>query len=159
MPSIKGVVTDASRSLSRRHSSKIRTEIRRFIRQFPQLRFHVLLTPLDPEVSLGKFAFWVFNHGTLCSTLEKGGLNFQLLLVIDSDSGRANLSIGYGLEPFVSEAHLQSILQAGEEALRLEAYGDATLAILAQAAEVLHQIGDAIPRTYGMRPRAQSNEF
>lgn len=159
MPSLKGVLTDAGRLLSRRHAGKIRTEIRRFVRRFPQLRFHTLITRVPSDVALQKFAFWVFNQGTLCSTLDKGGLNFQLLLVIDSDSGRSNLSIGYGLEPFVSEAHLQRILQAGEEALGLEAYGEATLAILEEATEVLHEIGDAIPKTYGMRAKVQSTEF
>ena len=159
MPSLKGVITDAGRLLSRRQDGKILNEVRRFVRRFPQLRSHTLITRVPEDVPFEKFAFWVFNQGTLCSILDKGSLNFQLLLVVDSDSGRDNLSIGYGLELFVSVAHLQRVLAAGAKALGLEAYDEATLAILEKSTEVLHERGDAIPRSYGMRAKAQSTEF
>ena len=151
MPTLKGALSDLPHLLPSRQASKVRKELSRFERQFPQLDFTALITTAPSAEPLAKYAFWVFNGGGLCSHLHKGGLNFHILLVLDIEHQRANLSLGYGLEPFVSEDDLHSILSAGESLIVEENYGDAILAILAKASEVLQERSSAIPQIYGLR--------
>ena len=158
MPTLKGALSDMPRVLSIREASKVRGKIKQFARQFPQLDFNVLLTTVPSEEPLAKYAFWVFNGAGMCSHLHKGGLNFHLLLVIDIKHDRANLSVGYGLEPFVSEEDLGSVLGVASGLLREKAYGEAILEILAKSTDVLHERAEAIPRVYGLRRKRRPHE-
>ena len=158
MPKLKGALSDLPRVLSMREASKVRGKIRQFARQFPQLDFNVLLTTVSSEEPLAKYAFWVFNGAELCSHLDKGGLNFHLLLVIDARHDRANLYVGYGLEPFVSEEDLGSVLGVASRQLGEKAYGEAILEVLAKATEVLHERAEAIPEVYGLRRKRCAHE-
>lgn len=155
---VKGVLTDPERILSHRQGARIRRAISRFVRQFPQLQFHAVLIPVASEISLAKYSFWVFNGATFCSDLHKGGLNFHNLLLIDVEHRRANLSVGYGLEPFVEESDLASILGKAEALLRAEAYGEAVLAILEAATATWHAKSSLIPQTFGLRLKDRSRE-
>jgi uncharacterized membrane protein YgcG len=158
MPTLKGVLSDIPRVLSMREAAKVRGAIKQFARQFPQLDFNVLLTAVPSAEPLAKYAFWVFNGAGLCSRLHKGGLNFHLLLVIDTEHDRANLSVGYGLEPFVSEEDLVSVLAVASEQLGEKAFGEAILGILAKATEILHTRAEAVPQVYGLRRKRRSTE-
>jgi uncharacterized membrane protein YgcG len=42
-----------------------------------------------------------------------GEENFDMLLVVNTSAGAAALTVGYGLEPFVTEDDLESALAAG----------------------------------------------
>ncbi len=81
------------------------------------------------------------------------------LLLIDVDRRRANLSIGYGLEPFVSESMLDQILEAGRAALSVGAFGQAALAVLEVTTSVLHRKSEEIPETYGLRRKTRTSEW
>ena len=159
MPTLKGALSDMPRVLSMREASKVRALLRRFDRQFPQLSFNLLLTTVPSTEPLAKYAFWIFNGPELCSHLHKGGLNFHLLLVIDIEYDRANLSVGYGLEPFLSDEDLHSMLGVASTNIEKKAYGDAIPEIMAKAAEVLHERAEAIPQVYGLRRKRRSNEL
>ncbi len=158
LPTIKGVVTDLPHKLGYRDAAKARSAIRRFVRQFPDIRFHVILTGLHEEDSIAKYAFWIFNQSGICSTLHKGGLNFNILLVLDTAYQRANLSIGYGLEPFVSAAHLDAALSKSKDALKAEDYATTITTTLAELTNTLHEVGDKIPKTYGLRRKERPDD-
>lgn len=158
MPIIKGMLTDTERVLTGRQARRIRRRLRQMGKEFSQMRFHVVLMPVDAGISMAKFAFWIFNGASICSSLHKGGLNFHNLLLIDVDHQRANLSIGYGLEPFISEAGLAEILSAGEDMVLRRAYGEAVLAILDQAATTWHGQSAQIPRVFGLRRKGRPEE-
>lgn len=158
MPSVKGELSDMVEALSMREAGKVRGAIKQFVRQFPQLKFHVFLTSVASEFPIAKFAFWLFNGGCICSDLHKGGLNFHNLLLIDVEHRRSNLSIGYGLEPFLQDEDLTTILSAGQTLISKGTYGEAILAILDKATSILHERSDQIPKTFGLRPKTRHEE-
>jgi uncharacterized membrane protein YgcG len=151
MPVFKAMVTDPERILSHRQAGKLRREIKHFVRLFPQLRFHVALMPVAREIPLAAYAFWSFNGANLCSSLYKGGLNFHLLLLMDSEHERVNLSVGYGLEPFLPEGMLREMVAPGAPLLAEGAYGEAALAIIEESSRRLYAQSEAIPAIFGLR--------
>lgn len=152
LPAITPGISDPDRCLNWRERHRLGKAIRRFERRFPQLRFHLAVVDVAPEIPMAPYNFWLFNNSPLCSAIEKGGLNFHLLLLIDPSGCRANLMIGYGLEPFVSGADLDEIVGTSRELLNGGDFGEAALAVLASAMDRLTQISDAIPETYGLEP-------
>lgn len=156
VPRLPERLNDSSRILRPHERRSLTCKINHFSRQFPQIRFAVALRNLDEDIDLAEYAFWVFNRSELCSDLEKGGLNFYMLLLIDFKHNRANLSIGYGLDPFISNQALTQMVGAGEEALAQGHYAAAISAILDESARVLHEISEAIPATYGINPKDRS---
>ncbi len=157
MPTLKGELSDMVGILSPRQAGKIRTEIKRFAREFPQLQFHAFLTSVSSDHPISTYAFWLFNGSGMCSHLQKGGLNFHTLLVIDVEHGRSNLSVGYGIEPFVADDDLRRALEAGQEALQAKDYGQAVVAIIEMIREVYHEKSARIPQTFGMRPKTRDD--
>ena len=157
-PTLKGSLSDMVRALPSRQAAKVRSHIRGFVRQFPQLAFNVLLASVPSSEPIAKYAFWIFNGAGICSHLHKGGLNFHTLLVIDVEHQRANLSVGYGLEPFISDDDLRRALTVAEAPLREKDYATAILAVLEKAREIFHERCEAIPQTYGLRRKPQSHE-
>ena len=158
MPTLSAALSDMPHLLTRGESAKIRRAIKQFARRFPQLEFHVLITAVSSSEPLAKYAFWIFNGSGICSHLHKGGLNFHNLLVIDTENRRANLSVGYGLEPFISEDDLARALHAGASFLKDALYADAVMAVMAAATEIYQTRCEAIPQVYGLRRKARQDD-
>lgn len=152
LPLLDAKVTDLTDSLPRKPLSRLRQECQSFRRLFPQLRYSVIFDQPPAGRPFAAHCFWLFNSAGLCSELEKGGLNYHLLLVVDVGQRRAHLSVGYGLEPFVSEGHLRDMIEAGRLELLADRPVEAALAILARSEKVLHQIAEGIPRAFGLDP-------
>ena len=86
--------------------------------KFPQSLFSVFVTDLPAEISIREFAFWLANRARFSSADATGAENFDLLLVIEAKTGNAALTVGYGLEKFISEDDLSVALTAARPALR-----------------------------------------
>lgn len=124
-------------------------------RRFPQLRIAAVLTEVPPQAPLLPYAFWLFNRGSLSSAVEKGGENRLVMLLMDTSSDRAITMLGYGLEPFMQEAHLQSCLQAAEQPLRRRRYAQAIESFARELDRQLVELCRLVPKQFGLVPEAQ----
>ena len=78
----------------------------------------MFVTDLPPDTNVREYAFWLANRAHFSSVESEAADNLDLLLVIDPADHAAALTIGYGLEEFVTEENLRDALAAAENALR-----------------------------------------
>ena len=149
-PALQRPVSDLTGMLGSFAQRKVARVIADLERRFPQVAVAVVLTEVPQQAPLAAYAFWIFNRSQLSSAVEKGGANHLVLLLIDTQTKRAITMVGYGLEPFVQETHLQSCLQAAEQPLQ---HGHLGQAIEAFTRELDRQMGELcrlIPKQFGL---------
>ncbi len=111
-------LTDRAQALSLEEVARLRELLQRFENRFPQSLFSVFVTDLPPDTNVREYAFWLANRAHFSSVESEAADNLDLLLVIDPAHHAAALTIGYGLEEFVTEENLRDALAAAENALR-----------------------------------------
>jgi uncharacterized membrane protein YgcG len=111
-------LTDRAQSLTVDEVGRLRELLARFEIKFPQSLFSVFVTELPADSNVREYAFWLSNRAIFSSVEAEGVENFDLLLVIDPTHRSAALTVGYGLENFVTEDDLKDVLEAAEPALR-----------------------------------------
>lgn len=114
--------TDRSGRLPLREIKKLRGLLEIFKKKFPQSLFSVFVIDHVPDGSIAEYTFWLFNRARFSSVEGIEGDNFDLLLGIDLESGAAALTIGYGLENYVTEDDLQRALAVAQNAFRAGDY-------------------------------------
>lgn len=124
-------------------------------RRFPQLAIAVVLADVPQQAPLLPYAFWIFNRGQLSSALEKGGENRLVMLLIDTNTDRAVSMVGYGLEPFVQEIHLQSCLQAAQQPLQRGRFGPAIESFTRELDRQFRELCRLVPRQFGLAQETQ----
>lgn len=154
-PALQRPIADVSGVLggfAQRRAAHVIAEVER---RFPQLSVAVVLMEVPQQAPLLPYAFWIFNRGSLSSAVEKGGENRLVMMLIDTNSDRAVAMVGYGLEPFTQELHLQSCLQAAEQPLRRRRYGPAIESFARELDRKLVELCRLVPRQFGLVPEAQ----
>ena len=111
-------LTDRAQSLMLDEIKRLRNLLHRFEVKFPQLLFSVFVTELPAGTSIREFTFWLANRAQFSSAEAEGAENFDLLLVIEPTRPSAALTVGYGLEGYLTEDDLQAALSAAEPELR-----------------------------------------
>jgi uncharacterized membrane protein YgcG len=97
---------------------------------FPQVRIHVCLGRLHPDTDPREFGFWLFNASVPPDDEAASHRPWSILLVIDRASRRASLTLGYGLDPFLSDRRLTACLESAAGDFTLGRYGQGTLTCL-----------------------------
>lgn len=149
-PSLQRPIADISGKLgdfAERRAARVITEVER---RFPQLNIAAVLMEVPEQAPLVPYAFWLFNRGSLSSAVAKGGDNHLVMLLIDTNSDRAITMVGYGLEPFMQEMHLQSCLQAAEQPLRRRRYGQAIESFARELDRQLVELCRLVPKQFGL---------
>lgn len=149
-PALQRPIADVTRVLgafSQRRAAHVIGEVER---RFPQLSIAVVLLEVPQQVPLVPYAFWLFNRGSLSSAVEKGGGNHLVMLLIDTSTDRAIAMVGYGLEPFMQETHLQSCLQAAEQPLRRRRFAQAIESFARELDRQLVELCRLVPRQFGL---------
>ncbi len=111
-------LTDRASSLTSAEAARLGKLLHRFENKFPQSVFSVFVTDLPAGTNVGEFAFWLANRAQFGSLEAVGEYNFDLLLVVEADTGNAALIVGYGLERIILEDDLNVALTAALPALR-----------------------------------------
>ncbi len=154
-PALQGPIADMSGvlgALSQRRAAHVIAEVER---RFPQLRIAAVLMEVPAQAPLLPYAFWLFNRGSLSSAVDKGGANHLVMLMIDTSTDRAITMVGYGLEPFLQETHLQSCLQAAEQPLRRRRFAQAIESFARELDRQLAELCRLVPKQFGLVPEAQ----
>jgi uncharacterized membrane protein YgcG len=111
-------LTDRSSSLTLDEVERLRDLLERFETKFPQSVFSVFVTDLPAGTNIREFTFWLANRARFASVDAIAAQNFDVLLVIDAETHNAALTVGYGLEKFISEDDLNAALTGALPALR-----------------------------------------
>ncbi len=149
LPRLQSGISDLALVLSNSDSARIVKSIATLRERLPQITFSVVTTELAPHQPLAAYAFWIFNRG-ICRDLDRGGRSRDMLLTLDVASARANLMVGYGLEPFVGSVHLQEMVNTGAHAFSQSSYAPGICAVISKSAELLEGIASSLGRTFGL---------
>jgi hypothetical protein len=149
-PVIAAGLNDRGGVLRGAEARKVKLAISQFCDRFPQILLAVVFDETATVVPLRTWVWWLFNRGNFSAALDKGFVNRDLLLVIDPARRQAALTIGYGLEPFVSVRDLSAALDAGTPALAACEWADACGQILATLDQAMAVIIGRMPQTYGV---------
>lgn len=97
---------------------------------FPQVRLHICLGRLHPDTDPREFGFWLFNASVPPDEEAASHRPWSILLVIDRASRRASLTLGYGLDPFISDRRLTACLESAAPDFAKGRYGRGTATCL-----------------------------
>ncbi len=150
-PTLSKPLTDPQRVLSGMQRRKVDRQVANLERRFPQIELAVVLMPVPAQAPMGMYAFWLFNRGQLSSTAEGGGKNRLVLLLLDTNTGRAASMVGYGLEPFFPEMQLQMCVQAYAQLRQRDGVAAGVLAFVKELDLQLRAVWRQIPRQFGLR--------
>lgn len=96
----------------------IGAEVKAFGKRFPQVRWRIGAVTLDSTVSLPLLGFWLMNVSPLMPGESGEDREWAILLLVDSNSGRASVTAGYRAEVWLSEEMWDSALAETAEPLR-----------------------------------------
>ena len=148
-PQLRPGVNDLSGSLHEEEIAAVHKQMAALNRDLPQVKLSVLVANLPPDLSLPTYATWTMNRSGLSRASEVGGLNHNILAVIDPGRAAASLQIGYGLEPFLGAAHLEAILERSSRAFG-EGITPGLLALVEACRESLFAVWDELGQIYGL---------
>ncbi len=149
-PSLQRPIDDAADLLGMVARRRVLAAISALETSFPQLKVAVVLASVPEHTPLSAFAFWLFNRGQLSGAMEKGGENRLVLLLIDTHSSQSAAMMGYGLEPFMKESHLQACLQVAAPSLQNNRHGQAIEAFVRELDRQLREVCQSIPKQFGL---------
>lgn len=105
--------------------------------RFPQVRISTCLIDLVPEANLREFGFWLMNASSIRDQSEAENRPWTILLVIDDANGRASVTSGYAIEPFLEEGDLESLLRSESRHFIAKDYGSVILRFIDGVLEIL----------------------
>lgn len=150
MPRLDPGISDLAGLFRPRDARRIQDATARLHDRFPQVTFSIVTTTLEPAQPLTAYAFWVFNRGGICVDLARGGKSRDLLLTLDAANARASLMIGYGLEPFVSQASLQDIVNQGAPHFARDHWVDGIVTVVDATTQALATVFASLEKTFGL---------
>ncbi len=111
-------ITDTTGVISDRQITKLEKWRAYLHQRFPQVKISIFVHRLPPGCPLRAYSFWLFNRGSFHGAGPQFGQNRAILLTLDPAAGAAAITIGYGLEPYLSEPELRALLEHSAPAFR-----------------------------------------
>jgi uncharacterized membrane protein YgcG len=150
IPRLTPELCDNARIFKPAQMRRLKAAMTAFHKRFPQSSFHIITENLSANQNLKAYAFWLFNRASLSNDLNRGAANHDLLLAIDAANQQASLIVGYGLEPFVNDQHLDQSLAAGETSLANGHYALGCQLIIENTAHTMIRLASKLDQTYGI---------
>lgn len=148
-PQLTAPVADVGRVLSFRAKRSLAEAVHLAEQHFPDLHGIVVTAAVPAGVAPELYAFWLFNRTGLFSAVEKGGDNHGVLLLFDTTAPRCVVTIGYGLEPLLPAAMLETAITAATPYVMKQNYGGAGTAFFRELERQLDQASQKWPSTFG----------
>lgn len=96
-------ILDVANLWNAKEQQKIMAAVKSFNRRFPQFHWRICAVALGPEASLPLFGFWLMNVCPLMPGETSADREWTILLLVDSNSGRASVTAGYSTEVWLSD--------------------------------------------------------
>jgi uncharacterized membrane protein YgcG len=149
LPRLAPVVADTTRQFSATEQLKLKKQIARIQRRFPQLVLQVVMHEFPAEHPFSMHVFWLFNAGNFAGDSKRGKDNHALLIALDPARGEAAIMPGYGLEPFLKTETLDHLLELASPAWESRRWADGISRALDGLDQLLESI--ALPEEAGER--------
>jgi uncharacterized membrane protein YgcG len=149
LPRLAPVVADTTRQFSATEQLKLKKQIARIQRRFPQLVLQVVMHEFPAEHPFSMHVFWLFNAGNFAGDSKRGKDNHALLIALDPARGEAAIMPGYGLEPFLKTETLDHLLELASPAWESRRWADGISRVLDGLDQLLESI--ALPEEAGER--------
>lgn len=118
----------------------IKAAVARFNRRFPQIQWRICGVALGPEISLPLFGFWLLNASPLAAEETADDRTWTVLLLMDSNTGRASVTAGYRAEIWLSDdmweralSEIKQPFRAGNPGLAVSNFLKASQALFEKA--------------------------
>jgi hypothetical protein len=155
-PRLMRGVSDSAGVLTPADIRTIRRGIAGFERRFPQAGFTVAFMALGKDTPGATYTYWVFNRSNPAGEMNQGCANRHIFLLVDTASRGAWVTLGYGLEPFIGERHLQQFLQRAHPFFASGRYAAGVTAMLEEIETVCREVVTQFPRVFGLqRPESR----
>jgi len=103
---------DAAHCLSKEERSEVLNIMDRLKDRFPQLFFCAYLGTLPKNVKMSELGFWLLNHAAVKGVDIARPNENAILLLLDTNTGEAGISLGYYVEKFLDEVSASRCLQS-----------------------------------------------
>ncbi len=120
-------------------------------KRFSQPRFCFCVVNLEKETDPREFGFWMLNASPVNGPDEEKLRPWTILLVIDDGNGRASITSGYAIEPFLNEEGWAALLLQEREFFSTRKYGTAVLRFVDGAIGVLSEGAERTERELSYR--------
>lgn len=153
VPRLAPMVADTTRSLNPTAQHKLKQQISRIQRRFPQLVLQVVMHEFPIEHPFSMHVFWLFNAANFAGDSRRGKDNHALLLALDPVRGEAAIMPGYGLEPFLQREALDHLLELAGPAWENRNWADGLSRVLDGFDKLLESI--ALPEETASRRKGE----
>jgi uncharacterized membrane protein YgcG len=148
-PQLTPPVADLAEVLTRKEKKALVQEIEQMEQRFPDIVGIAVFADIPETLSPELYAFWLFNRASLFSSVEQGGSNHGVLLLIDAAKSRATAMIGYGLEPLIPEQTLEICLIGASHHLKKGNRAAAAEAFFRELPRQLLELSATWPKLFG----------
>lgn len=138
-------LTDNGHCLSLKEHRHLEVVLDEFERTFPQCFFAVYLGSLPPMITARDLGFWLINHGAFHTREMAKRNDFGCALVLDDSRQTLALTVGYALEPHLSEEEIQRILKQTVPHLSHRQMGSAIERVVELTVQTLSKAGRPAP--------------
>ncbi|WP_265593874.1 TPM domain-containing protein [Haloferula sp. BvORR071] len=156
VPRLGQGIFDSCRVLSKKEVQKIVKSGSKLTWQFPQTQLHVLLHEFPREHPFALHVFWVFNCGGFSTESHRGPDNHAILLALDPVQGKSALTVGYGLEPFLSDEAMDHLLELSEPAWKNGEWSRGILDVIAGLERLLESAALEVAAGFGLSAEANN---
>lgn len=136
-------LTDPGSCLSLHEKRHLEVVLDDFERSFPQSFLAVYIGSLPPLLNARTLGFWLLNHGAFETGEVAKRNDFGAVLVLDLGNEGAGLTLGYALEPLISEEAACRMLEAMQGPFQRRHYGEAVERVVWRMKQCLMQAGQA----------------
>jgi len=152
-------VHDAAHCLRKQDRDELAETLDQLEIKFPQMLFCAYLGSLPGGLSLSELGFWLLNHGQVDGAEYARPNENGILLVMDMNTKRIGVSLGYFAETLISEEDAyRALLYARPNLLNAE-YGEALRNIFLRLARVLRRKGRKLRKLSHEELQAQSRSL
>lgn len=118
----------------------------------PQVRLYVCLVKLLPGTDARECGFWMLNASVPRDEEEAGHRPWSVLLLLDTHASDASATVGYGLDPYVSDSQLRAALTAGQPDWAAGNFSAGTVKFVQQLHHALKQAHRTATAASGGKP-------
>jgi len=129
---------DAEGRLKASEKRRLSHRIDQLERKYPQITFYFVLMRLSVKTDSREFGYWLFNASYPQNEEDVRKRPYGILFLIDLENRLASVTVGYGLDPFLTDSNLQQIMHSLKAFLQKKRFFKAIDAFGRQLEEQLH---------------------
>lgn len=130
--------------VARGDDEQVRAAVGEFAGRFPQIRVAICLLRLSPGTSLSEFGHWMINASPLAEGETPVDRRRTLLLVMDLNSSRASLTLGYDVEALLGETSARAALASVAPEFAAGRFGLGVRLLLGAIGSVLDEVSSRL---------------